>query len=204
MESNKITDYIKIPHLFKDIIFLLMGVNFILFLNFYYKPNAEAIPNFKYISDFGKLVFFLFLSYTVGRVLAIIANIWLDFWYLLFRSDLCDAIKSTYREFLGIANKEKYSIPLDLNNISHEIECFIQKNSYLRNEYERAIYSDTFVKGLLGFSIAVSFVSFSLYPILSVIILTILSMAARIKRSKMRKKIARAVTKEMAMADIKK
>lgn len=181
MEIEKIFNYMKVPHIFKDIIFLLLGINFLFFINCYYAPSVDNIPNFNYINNFILSILFLSIAYAIGRVLKIIADIWLDLCYLLFKENLKEYIRIKYNGFLEIVNKKPHPIMPDLTIINHDVECFIQGNNYLRDVFERKVYHDTFMSGLLGTSIVITIITTSNIFFLIAIVITFLIVLRRIK-----------------------
>ncbi len=191
---NEAINYIKVPHFFNDVIYFLMGSNFLFFLNYYYKPDIQNIPNLSYINDFIVFTVFVFTAYTTGRVLKIISDIWLSIIFLIFRNETFEKIKENYKIFIKIINNEQRIIKANLRDISHDAECLIQNEEYLRNEFERKIYSNSFMRSLLGMSIVVVIITrFLEIGLVIILILTLLILIKKINDSERKGRVGEYV-----------
>lgn len=196
---DNILQYIKVPFFFAEILKLVVGLNFLFVINLLSKPEIYLIPNFSYTNDVVKIIFLTTISYFLGRLFLLVANIWDGLICLLIRKERFIYLKNKYIKFVNIVNGESETIRNE-NKIGYEIEEYIEKNKFQKDLSDRNYYYRHFLGLTIGACIVLSFfspsymVSIGLWS--SIFILTLVSISDQVQIHQTRRQIAQHIIKE--------
>ena len=152
--------FFQVPSFFRDILILMMGFNFLFLLNYLYKPSLSSdIPNYRGFGDATKTIAIIFFSYTIGRILVIVARVWKKFIYFIFKKGKKGHFKKKWIEFLKFVNPKEVKISNNPYKIGLETENFVH-NTNLGERKERLVYEGLFSHLLLGFFLLIVFINF--------------------------------------------
>ncbi|MFZ2310666.1 MAG: hypothetical protein WAW11_03915 [Patescibacteria group bacterium] len=172
---------LKTPHLFRDVLMLMSGLIFIIFLNLYFKYDLAKLPNYNFIINNNFLSFLLILSlaYFAGRCIRLISDLWMNIIGTIFslfsklnRKKYKNRLKEIIRYNFGDFPEETIETPQVLDN--EDICLYLSKNKALEDEYARRIYFSIILHLFLGEAIVFCFLMFNWYFFVLIIILSIL------------------------------
>lgn len=194
--KNTLADYFKIPHIFRDILYIMSGLLYLCIIDYYLKPNLDKFPNLNYIDEFERGILILSLAYFIGRLLIVIADIW-EWLVVLFlkfitKQDYVGEMKRSYFLFQQFLNKSPHKIKVNPSDRSHDIDQCIENSRMLKDEYDRNNYNVLINGLLLGFSWGLAFILPSLFSAVLIFIFTVLSIKSKINFGSFRNQIADA------------
>lgn len=185
----KVAESIRIPHFFRDILFLSGGILIIPLVTFYildYEPLVffgKAKFLFELDTNFFAMLFFLSTAYLAGRLSDMIAdtvyNI-LKFLFKIFpmrferdqknnRVTYYIQFKRAYCELVGIKFR-KNPLQRIVNKTSinwARITSYIQENKYFGDNLERSVYSDIIHSHIFCVSVVLTYFETPVFLILS-------------------------------------
>jgi len=186
---------IKTPHFFRDIIYFIGGLLFLLVLNYYYSPDLKELPNIELFDGFGIYLILFTVSYVTGRLLVVGSDIYLATIDWLFVKDKRKKLNDGFEELITYKSSKKRLIPDKKPTIQFiEISEAIQKNPHLFNILERNNYQILFLHIFLGITFFLT-ARISSYFFVLILVITIMIKIRDMKRTRSITDIAEFLSK---------
>lgn len=156
--TKEIVKYIKPPYIFRDIIHLINGANFLVVVSVVFNLNMYDIPIMLDFSLTERLIIFLIVFFSVGRLTVEFSQMLVNLLSFLFlRKEKTKRIMKLYKDAKNVFGQDTRFIENDNTFSAIEVEDFIGTHEYIGNNMERRIYSQLFSHGFLCIFLFLSF-----------------------------------------------
>ncbi len=173
---------------FIDLMYLIFGAIFLFFINLIYTFDISAISNFKNINTLILTIFFVAISYYIGRMLKLVSEIWIILFQLIFGKDRKKEFIKLFKEIKNQIDGISETIEPSSSDIYNaEIKKIIDKNESIKARLDREILSNIFLNLNIGLVIVLLVIKFHYLLIIVLLLLTFFEIRGHVDIFKMEK-----------------
>ncbi len=156
--TKEIVKHIKPPYIFRDIIHLINGANFLVVASVVFNLSIYDIPMMLDLSLTERLIIFLTAFYSMGRLTVEFSEKLINLLSFLFlRKEKIKKIIKLCKDAKNVFGQDARFIEDDNTFSNIEVGEFIGAHEYIGNNMERQIYSQLFSQGFLCIFLFLSF-----------------------------------------------